>query len=259
VDVLIQYGADPSITDATGRTGQQISDFMKKNISIQKTIGSKKNFSLFVFCPIQYFFHEFEEKKEHIQEFETIYESFCNGEPNVELEDFLMKQLKSGKFNELFPNSFFRLNSKELFLSCLFKAKENNTWSSELKKKCRQLEEKIEMSGKFKELEIYKNVFELIFDDWVKEKSAFMKELDSLVNTKLNLSESVTSSMINDVKKSSKLRLLFPEIEEAFKILKLFQSKNYDSKFEVFHQMNVEIEKLKSEIGKMNSKEIKKK
>jgi hypothetical protein len=234
--------------------------------SLKKTTvpPTKIDFSSFVANPMKYFSQDFKEKKEHIQEFYKIYKSFCTGGSNQHLLSLLIKKMKSGNFNDLYPDSFFRENSKELFISTLFQAKENNSWSKELRMKCRKLDEMVlEKNENLKELEIYKLVFEKLFEEWVKGTSNFMQELDSKVEFKKNLSDSVISAMLKTLNERTKPELIFTEIEETFNNLKLMKSLKYGSEFDLFVQMNSKLTstttELKSEIQRKDSeiKELK--
>jgi hypothetical protein len=225
---------------------------------------TKKDFPSFVANPMKYFSQDFNEKKEHIQEFYTIYKSFCTGKSNQHLLSLLIKKMKSGDFNDLYPDSFFRENAKELFISTLYQAKENNSWSKELRMKCRKLDEMIlEKYENLKELEIYKLVFGKLFEDWVEGTSNFMEELDSMVEFKKNLSDSVISAMFKTLNERTKPELIFTEIEETFNNLKLIRSLKYGSEFDLFVQMNSKFTstatELKSEIQRKDSeiKELK--
>jgi hypothetical protein len=70
-----------------------------------------------------------------------------------------------------------------------------------------------------------------------------MKQLDKMIDFK-QINENMKTKMIKKVLEVKKPGNLFPEIEEAFKTAKTFQSMKYDTEFELFFQMNSKVEKL---------------
>jgi hypothetical protein len=200
----------------------------------------------------------------HLKQFQSKYEAFCKGNPDEKLNKLFMGKIKSGEYNDLFTDSFFRLHTKDLFKSTLFKVKNNNSWSKELKKICRDLEDTIsEHHGNLKEDSIYNLVFDQLFNDWTREISPFMKELDSLVDYKQhdfqkNPNQKLLEVMIKAINESKKPG--FSEIEETLKKLKIFQSQIFRSPFELYEQLtlenqkkDMEIKALKEEIEKLKS------
>jgi glycerol-3-phosphate responsive antiterminator len=252
IDFLVNQGADPSIKDYPGRTAQQISDFLKRGctVPIKSQAKESKDFSKFIQNPTNYSF-QLNGNLENIQEFEAIYKSFCNGKENEQLDEYLVKQIESGKFNNLFTISFFRMNSKEEFFSTILNAKKANSWNEKIRKLFRSHFNQLEDEGKLNEDEIVSCVLEKLFKDWVSEKSKVMKELDSMFDFKKKTNDEMKIFMLKKVKESMKPEMLFPEMEDLFATLKEFKLMKYNSEFELFFQMKSEVTELKSEVTEL--------
>jgi hypothetical protein len=121
--------------------------------------------------------------------------------------------------------------------------RDKNSWPSEVKKLFNRLDEKFEEEKKLKGKELLSFVLEKMFSDWVNETSPVMKQLDKMIDFK-QINENMKTKMIKKVLEVKKPGNLFPEIEEAFKTAKTFQSMKYDTEFELFFQMNSKVEKL---------------
>jgi ankyrin repeat protein len=74
IEFLINHGADPSITDATGRTAQQIAVFLKRNCKVpiktettNSKVDSTSDFSEFIKNPSKYLF---DGNMDHVEESE---------------------------------------------------------------------------------------------------------------------------------------------------------------------------------------------
>jgi hypothetical protein len=262
VDFLIENGADPLITDATGRTAQDIADFKKTGCKVpikpqviitNKLINLKNTndaFPEFVKDPMN-FLCKMDGKMDEIKEFKTQFENHFKGKPNQHLNGILMEKIKSGMFNELFNDSFFRTNSKSEFIETIKDQRVNNSWTFEVRKLFKELDDIFyEKNRKLKQEELDSIVFEKMFSDWVKETSPVMKQLDKMINFK-QVNEIMKTKMIKKVLEAKKPGNLFPEIEEAFKTANTFQSMKYDTEFELFFQMNSKVEKKDFEIQEL--------
>jgi hypothetical protein len=93
-------------------------------------------------------------------------------------------------------------------------------------------------------------VLEKMFFDWVNETSPVMKQLDAMIDLK-TFDKKMKIQMLEKVKKEKKPEMLFPEIEEAFKIVKTFQSMKYETEFDLFVQMNLKVEEMNSKVEEM--------
>jgi hypothetical protein len=248
IDFLVNQGADPSKKDAPGRTAQEISDFLNKGckVPMKSQVNESKDFSKFLQNPTKYS-TQINGNMDNIKEFEKIYKSYWNGKENEQLDGILLKQINSGKFNNLFSVSDFRMNSKEEFFSTILDAKKDNSWNEKVRKLFRNHFIMLEDEGKLKEVEIVSCVLDKLFKDWVNEKSQAMKELDSMFDFKNKTNEEMKIFMLKKVKESMKPEMLFPEIEEFLLTLKSFKSMKYDSEFELFEKMNAKNKELSSE------------
>jgi hypothetical protein len=244
------------------RSSPENSSKIRKESTITPKISEKDSFesefSNFIKNPKKFLFGLVDVDTNQIKEFQKIYESHRKGNSNEQLNLLLMKQIEDGKFNELFSDSFFRMNSKEEFISSITKSKEENSWTKEVKKLFRKTVEEIEEEeNHLTEKEVNSLVIDKLFEDWVNEKSELMDQLNSLV--KFNTSnKNLKNSMMKKVKETIDLEMLFPEIEEIFKSFSSFQLLEYNSEFELFSQMNeiiqekdIEIQDLKLENGEM--------
>jgi hypothetical protein len=251
VDFLIQNGADPLIKDSTGRTAQDIADFKKtgckvpiEQVSIPIKLVYLKNtndaFPEFVKDPMN-FLCKMDGKMDEIKEFKTHFENHFKGKPNQHLNGIIMEKIKSGNFKDLFSDTFFRENCKVKFFKTVID--QRGSWPLEVKKLFNRLDEKFEEEKKLKGKELESFVLEKMFSDWVNETSPVMKQLDKMIDFK-QVNENMKTKMIKKVLEVKKPGNLFPEIEEAFKTAKKFQSMKYDTEFELFSQMNSKVEKL---------------
>jgi hypothetical protein len=191
-------------------------------------------------------------KMEEIKKIQFIYDSHFNGNPNQHLNQILMKKIENGKFKELFGINFFRNNSKTEFFKTIMNEKKKSSLPKEVKKLFFQLDEQFsEENPELKdEDKIHSLVLEKLFSDWVNETSPVMKQLDSMIDFK-KFNEKIKIQMLEKVNKEKKPRMLFPEIEDAFKIVKSFQSMKYETEFDLFAQMNSKVEEMKEEIEKL--------
>jgi hypothetical protein len=254
VDFLIENGADPLITDATGRTAQDIADLrntgcqvpIKPQVIIPNKLINLKNtndaFPEFVKDPMN-FLCKMDGKMDEIKEFKTLFENHFNGNPNQHLNEILMEKIKSGNFKDLFSDTFFRENCKDEFFETIMDQRDQNSWPLQVKKLFHRLDEKFEEENQLAGKELLSFVLEKMFSDWVKETSPVMKQLDKMIDFK-QVNENIKTKMIKKVLEVKKPGNLFPEIEEAFKTAKTFQSMKYNTEFELFSQMNSKVEKL---------------
>jgi hypothetical protein len=251
VDFLIENGADPFVKDSTGRTAQDIAD-LKENgckvpikpqaINPKKLKNTNDAFPEFVKDPMN-FLCKMDGKMDEIKEFKTHFENHFKGKPNQHLDGILMEKIKSGNFKDLFSDAFFRENCKVEFFETVKDQREKSLWPLQVKRLFHRLDEKFEEENKLVGKELQTFVLEKMFSDWVKETSPVMKQLDEMINFK-QVNENMETKMIKKVLEVKKPENLFPEIEEAFKTAKTFQSMKYDSEFELFSQMNSKVEKL---------------
>jgi hypothetical protein len=61
------------------------------------------------------YFLQSEKHMAHLKQFQSKYEAFCKGNPDEKLNKLFMGKIKSGEYNDLFTDSFFRLHTKDLF------------------------------------------------------------------------------------------------------------------------------------------------
>jgi hypothetical protein len=255
VDFLIENGADPSIKDATGRTAQEISYLLNLSCIVPSKLNVKRvpeneksineRFHEFIQDPMNYLF-KLDEKMDEILEFQRIYDFHSKGKTNPHLNELLNNQIKTGKFNYLFDDSFFRTNSKSEFFKTIKNEKVKNSWPKEVKKLFTQLDEKFDEENQMNQEELDSLVMEKLYSDWVSEKSPVMKQLDSMIDFKI-VNEKIKIKMLERVKEVKEPGILFPEIEKAFKILDSFQTMKYETEFDLFSQMNTKVEEVKME------------
>jgi hypothetical protein len=261
IDFLIENGADPLITDKTGRTAQDIAILknngckvpIKPQVIIPIKLVNLKNtnnaFPEFVKDPMN-FLCKMDGKMDEIKEFKTHFENHFKGKPNQHLNGILIEKIKSGNFKDLFSDTFFRENCKVEFFETVMDQRDKNSWPLEVKKLFNRLDEKFDEENKLPAKELHSLVLEKMFSDWVKETSPVMKQLDKMIDFK-QVNEIMKTKMIKKVLEVKKPGNLFPEIEEAFKTAKTFQSMKYDTEFELFFQMNSKVEKKDLEIQEL--------
>jgi hypothetical protein len=254
VDFLITKRADSFKKDATGRTAQEIADFLKTGIKVPMNSPeilkfSQSDFSSFVENPTKYSL-QLSGNMDQIEKFGKIYESYCQGTQNEQLDQFLLKQIEDKKFDDLFKNSFLRMNSKEDFFSTILSAKKLNSWPKKVRNLFYVHFHTLEDEGELNEDEMILHVLDQLFNDWVNEKSEVMEELNSMIDFKKTVNKDMKLNMLKKVRELKKPEILFPEMEDFFLDLKLFKSLTCNSEFKMFIQMNSEIKKLKSEMKK---------
>jgi hypothetical protein len=191
VDFLIQNGADPLITDATGRTAQDIADLKKNGCKVPikpqviipiKLVNLKNTYDAFpeFFKDPMNFLCKMDGKIDEIEEFKIYFENHFKGKPNQHLNGILMEKIKSGNFKDLFSDTFFRENCKVEFFKIV--KDQRGSWPLEVKKLFNRLDEKFEEENKLTGNELESFVLEKMFSDWVKETSPVMKQLDKMID-----------------------------------------------------------------------------
>ena len=242
IDFLVENGADISIKDKTGRTAQEIGDFLKRNIEVKKNekekekerkekIRKENERKEFFLNPLEFFQNSnksFKENQEIFDEFQKRFQSYLKNEMQDEiLDEILLKKIEKTKNPEIISklnnNSWLRENYKNIFLQKIEELKKKPATSEELKqvkKVIRRKLEEYEDENPEEEEKLLQLVFKDLFQDWFDQKSKFMDLFDEMINFKTNSESDLKFEIMKDVK-SGKMKDedVFFEIERCFKIL----------------------------------------
>ena len=121
IDFLVENGADISIVDKTGRTAQEIGDFLYRNIDVKKKEKERKEFFLNPFEFFQNLNKSFRETQEIFHQVQKRFQSYVKNEIQDEiLDEILLKKIEKTKNPEIISklnnNSWLRGNYENNFL-----------------------------------------------------------------------------------------------------------------------------------------------
>eukprot|EP01080_Neovahlkampfia_damariscottae_P002555 gene2555-3517_t len=263
VDFLVEQGADSDMKDKCRRTAQQIADFLKRKIIVNKLVPkmkekkNSKEFKSFIDDPVIFFKkmnvnHDI--KKQTFKQFRDIYQKFIkNIEDNDDLKEMMINRIETSRNSEIIKMlndiNLMKKKYKQEFIEVVSKSKKNFGLSKILRKTIfLAMEDKKDDHPNSNEEEVCELVYEDLFIEWSENKSEFVEEFDGLLDfkeiakkyLKPMIFKSIRSGEISNVDYSE----FFPEIEEFFEITEKYFS---DDGFVSYYEMKKENESLKEE------------